>query len=293
MKLTALLKQDLTKTDPPPLTLLKKVQTRLEEFSETPYLDGLVLLSWASGLSKSRLLADPGLNLRPEQKATLENALLQVQNGIPLPYVLGEWDFYQLTFKVSPDVLIPRPETEGLVERALDWLKKNPGRRDCLEIGTGSGCIAIALANNLPDLRITASDISENALELARRNACFYEVEDQILFHKSDLLEGIEDNFDLVIANLPYIPTEKLLNLKVFQSEPRLALDGGPDGLSLITTSLEGVRALLKPRAVLLLELDEDHGQKACEIALNFFPRAEIQVEQDLSGLDRYLIIQT
>ncbi len=293
MKLTALLKQDLTKTDPPPLTLLKKVQTRLEEFSETPYLDGLVLLSWASGLSKSRLLADPGPNLRPEQKATLENALLQVQNGIPLPYVLGEWDFYQLTFKVSPDVLIPRPETEGLVERALGWLKKNPGRRGCLEIGTGSGCIAIALANNLSDLQITASDISGKALELARRNACFYEVEDQILFQKSDLLEGIEGNFDLVIANLPYIPTEKLLNLKVFQSEPRLALDGGPDGLSLITTLLEGVRAFLKPRAVLLLELDEDHGQKACEMALNFFPRAEIQVEQDLSGLDRYLIIQT
>lgn len=293
MKLTALLKQDLTKTDPPPLTLLKKVQTRLEEFSETPYLDGLVLLSWASGLSKSRLLGDPGPNLRPEQKATLENALLQVQNGIPLPYVLGEWEFFNLSLTIGPDALIPRPETEGLVERALVWLKNNPGRRSCLEIGTGSGCIAIALAKNLSGLQITASDISRQALEIARGNAQLHGVEDQIVFLESDLLEGIKGDFDLLVANLPYIPTDKLLNLKVFRFEPRLALDGGPDGLSLITNLLESAGKILKPRAVLLLELDEDHGQLARELALDYYPRAEVRIEQDLSGLDRYMIIQT
>jgi release factor glutamine methyltransferase len=293
MKPTVSPMQDLTRSDPSPKTLLGSIQAQMEEFSKSAYLDGLVLLSWVSGLSKSRILAEPSPELTQDQKDLLQQSLLQLKNGIPLPYVLGKWEFFRLPFMLTPDVLIPRPETEGLVERALTWLRENPGKRSCLEIGTGSGCIAVALVANQPDLHITASDISGPTLGIARGNARLNGVETQIRFLEADLLEDIKEKFDLLIANLPYIPTEKLFALKVFQTEPRQALDGGSDGLSVIGELLKGAPAVLKPGARIILELDEGCGQAASELAQKLYPLSDISLEKDLSGLDRYLLIQT
>jgi len=286
-------KQDLTTPDQPSISLLQKIQSQLSKLSDSPYLDALVLISHISNLTKSQLIANPKTILTAEQSVQLELALEKLRSGTPLPYVLGQWEFYQLPFNINPEVLIPRPETEGLVDRALEWLAKNPTRNNCLELGTGSGCIAVVLAKNNSNLKVTACDISPEALDTARQNSRLHSVDYQINFILSDLLDSIQGKYDLLIANLPYIPSQKLITLKVFHTEPHIALDGGPDGLSLIKKTLEGAPEILNPEALILLELGEDCGPQALCLANKAFPQAENRLEGDLSGLDRYLIIQT
>lgn len=269
--------------------MLKKIQDQLKSHSESPYLDSLVLLSHISGKSKSELIAHPSLDLTTSQMQTLNKAVEQLQGGIPLPYVLGEWEFFKLRFKVTPDVLIPRPETEGLVELALNWLQAHPQKRSCLEIGTGSGCITISLAKSISDLEIIATDISTAALQVAKENAERHNVLSQIQFLERDLLTGISKPIDLLIANLPYIPSGKLKTLPVYQTEPSLALDGGKDGLHYIKEVLKDSGRHLNPGGAIFLELDEDCGITALTLAKEIWPGITIRLLQDLSGQDRYL----
>jgi len=292
MKPNAWLKQDLKKTKDSSKTMLKKIQDQLYSHSESPYLDSLVLLGHISGKSKSELIAHPTPELSTAQNQRLSKAIEQLQEGIPLPYVLGEWEFFRLNFKVTPDVLIPRPETEGLVELVLDWLRANPGKRSCLELGTGSGCIAISLANSIPDLQIIATDISSPALQVAKENASKHQVQERIQFLERDLFTGLEMPIDVLVANLPYIPTDKLRSLAVFQSEPTLALDGGQDGLHYIKEVLKEAGRHLNPGGAIFLELDEDCGASALALAKEVWPGITIHLAQDLSGQDRYLRIQ-
>lgn len=291
MKPTASPKQALRKLNPD-LSLLKGIQSQLQPHTESPYLDALELLSRIMGVERSQILAHPDPSLSPEQQDQLELALEKLTSGTPLPYVLGEWEFMAHSFLVTPDVLIPRPETEGLVGMALAWLASHPERRACLEIGTGCGCIAVSLAKSLPDLQITASDISPKALQLARRNASRHGVRSQIRFLHRDLLTGIKGEFDLLVANLPYIPSAKLRSLPVFHSEPTLALDGGEDGLHYIKQVLGGAQGHLRSGGAVFLEIDEDTGGAALALAHDVWPGITIQLEEDLSGQDRYLTIQ-
>jgi release factor glutamine methyltransferase len=286
-------KQDLTKSDPSAKTLLKKIQNHIKDLSESPYLDALVLLSHITKLSKSQLIADPSLTLTKEQNLHLNTYLEELKAGTPLPYVLGEWEFFNHTFKLSPDVLIPRPETEGLVELAIEWLGKNPDKNTCLEIGTGSGCIAVSLAKSVQDLKVIATDISSKALKIARRNALKHDVKDRIIFQERDLLKGFNKKVDLIIANLPYIPTAKLETLAVYLSEPTIALDGGTDGLHYIKEVLKNAGKLLKSGGVILLELDEDCSSAALSLAKDVFSGITLKLHQDLAGQDRYLFVQT
>ncbi len=283
----------LTTPDPPSMSLLQKIQSHLIPISDSPYLDALVLISHVSNLTKSQIIANPKIILTADQSDQLELALEKLRTGTALPYVLGQREFYQLRFNINPEVLIPRPETEGLVDRALEWLAKNPTRNNCLELGTGSGCIAVVLAKNNSNLKVTACDISPKALDTARENSRLHCVDYQINFILSDLLDNIHGNYDLLIANLPYIPSQKLKKLNVFHTEPHIALDGGPDGLSLIKKTLQDAPEILRPGALILLELDEDCGPQALELANKAFPQAENRLEGDLAELDRYLIIQT
>ena len=272
--------------------MLKQIQEQLKSCSESPYLDSLVLLGHLSGKSKSALIAHPSPELSTAQKQRLSSAIEQLQNGVPLPYVIGEWEFFSLCFNVTPDVLIPRPETEGLVELALEWLRANPGKRSCLEIGTGSGCIAVSLAKSIPDLQIIATDISFPALQVAKDNANRHEVRSQIQFLEGDLFSGITMPIDLLIANLPYIPSDKLKSLAVFQSEPTLALDGGEDGLRFIKEVLKKAGNHINPGGAIFLELDEECGASALTLAKEVWPGITIHLTQDLAGQDRYLTIQ-
>ena len=191
MKPNVSLKQDLKPNKDSSGSLLKQIQDQLSTHSESPYLDSLVILGHISGNSKSELIAHPSPELTIKQTQDLTKIIEQLQKGIPLPYLLGEWEFYQLKFNITTDVLIPRPETEGLVDLALNWLESHPEQHICLEIGTGSGCIAISLAKTIPDLQIIATDISQAALEVARNNAASHGVLEQIQFLERDMLTGL------------------------------------------------------------------------------------------------------
>lgn len=273
-------------------TLLSDITTRISSISTSPALEASVLIGHVIKKPRTWVLAHPELNLTNQQNEQLNDSLTRLEHGESFPYVLGHWEFFGLDFKVTPDVLIPRPETELLVEKAITWLSNNPERRNIADIGTGSGAIAVSLAVNISDAKILATDISSKALQVATQNAEKHNVVNKIEFIECDLLPN---NFsvDLICANLPYIPTETLHKLPVFGREPTLALDGGQDGFKLISRLMRAAPQHLTPKALLLFEIEETLGRQAIDIAKQNFPNATIGLHKDLSGRDRLLEIQT
>ncbi len=285
---------------------INEIALHLKDQTETPVLDAQVLLAHISGQSRSRVLAHPEIELTPDQDEALDQALLLMNTGTPLPYILGRWEFFGLEMIVSQDVLIPRPETEMLVEKALDWLRHNPSCRRVIDVGTGSGCIAVALAVRMPDLEVIATDISAKAIKIARQNANKFNVADRIVFVCCNLFPskkgGVWSGFykkagrstsgaDLIVANLPYIPTPTLKKLSVYGREPDLALDGGMDGLDVIRKLIEQAPAFLEPGGLILLEIEASQGLSALSLAYDKYTNAVIHLHQDLSGRDRVLEI--
>lgn len=275
-----------------PTRLVDQIKERLSGVSESSALDAQVLLAHILGCPRSWVLSHPEISLSPEQSIDLENRLARLESGEPLPYVLQTWEFFGLDFSIGPQVLIPRPETELLVEQALAWLRENPGRRSAVDVGTGSGCIALTLAVNIPDLHILGSDISAGALEQAHKNLRRYDLQAQVEFILADLIPALKEPVDLICANLPYIPSIELTRLKVGGWEPQLALDGGPDGLSLIRRLLGQAPACLAAGGLLLMEIEAGQGQAVKSLARQSFSGAEIALLQDLAGRDRLIRIQ-
>lgn len=270
---------------------------RLEKTSIVSGLDSQVLLAHLLDKPRSWLLAHPEVPLSVNQVALLGALVARLEGGEPLPYILGAWEFFGLEFEVTPDVLIPRPETELLVERAIAWLKKKGSGGQVtrvMDAGTGSGCIAIALAVNIPELSITATDISPAALKVARGNAEKMNISGNITFLEADLFSNplIPDRFLLIVANLPYIPTKILHTLPVFGREPTLALDGGSDGLALIRRMLLESRNRLTPGGLVIMEFEASEGPLVHSLASEVFPNARIQILKDLAGHDRLLEVQ-
>jgi release factor glutamine methyltransferase len=270
---------------------LQEVISRLEKNSDTPALDARGLLEQVLGKPGSWVLAHPEASLTVGQEAALESLVVRLEHGDPFPYVLGRWEFFGLEFELTPDVLIPRPETEFLVELAIGWLQTHATFRYAADVGTGSGCIGISLAANVADLHVLASDISVEAVNVARRNAVKNGVEERMEFACCDLLPaGME--FDLIVANLPYIPTKTLQRLPVFGREPTLALDGGRDGLDLIKRLLDIAPSRLVPGGLLLMEIEASEGPLALSYACDVLAESEIHLHQDLAGFERILEIQ-
>ena len=277
------------------LTVRKALQTTNRAcmpVSETAWLDARTLISHLLGKPHAWVLAHPEQELTVDQARRLDETLERLSLGEPLPYILGHWEFFGLDFSITPDVLIPRPETELLVEEALAWLQANPGRRKALDAGTGSGCIAITLAKLVPDLSVVACDISERALQVARRNALQHTVSERVAFVQADLLSATSGQVDLICANLPYIPTSKLQELEVARHEPRLALDGGSDGVELIGRLVEQAGWLLAPGGLMLLEIEATAGGEALPLVARNFPGAKIELLPDLAGLDRLIRLE-
>ena len=264
---------------------------QLSPLSENPGLEAQVLLALAIGRPRAWVLSHPEYVLTPDQQAVLGSLLERLTNGVPLPYLTGEQEFYGLPFLVTPDVLIPRPETELLVDRAIAWLKAHPGRRRCADIGAGSGCIAVSLARHLTDARILAVDRSRQTLLVAAENARRNGAAGRIDFVQADLLDGLSGPFDLICANLPYIPSKTLSSLPVSRYEPHFALDGGADGLEfirrLITTSVHK----MAPGGLQLIEIEYRQGVEVTNLARQAFTAAKVNVIQDLAGLDRLVAI--
>ena len=213
----------------------------------------------------------------------------QVLRGVPLPYILGYWEFFGRTYQVTSDVLIPRPETEILVEIALELLqhKTNPLIAD---VGTGSGCIGISLAAELPTATVLGVDLSLPALHVARHNAKHLG-QSRVHFLQADLLSPFSAKFDLICANLPYIPSQTLANLTVSRWEPRLALDGGESGLDIIRKFLQQAQSRLAPTGVILIETESTLGLETLHGAQDVFPHAQHRLIHDLAGLDRIVEI--
>jgi len=271
--------------------------SRLEKTSDTPGLDAQVVLAHVLEKPRSWMAAHPEAPLTQSRSDALEALVARLEKGNPLPYVLGRWNFFGLEFEVTPDVLIPRPETEMLVERALAWLGERgaaKGERRVLDVGTGSGCIAIALTVNVADLRLTATDISPQALAVARRNAEKLRVSDRVTFLEADLIPdpSLPDPFSLILANLPYIPTKTLHNLPIYGREPTVALDGGADGLALIRKLLSQAPDLLAPGGLLMMEIEASEGPAVLSLAYDAFAEAEIHLFRDLGDRDRLIQIQ-
>ena len=278
-------------------SLFADVTTQLTPISDTPALDASVLIAHVIHRPRTWVMAHPELALTPEQQKELDDSLARLERGESFPYVLGHWEFFGQDFEITPDVLIPRPETELLVEKAIAWLQQSPARRTIADVGTGSGAIAVSIAVNVPGAHLLAADISHKALEVAQKNAVKFGVINQIDFVQYDLLpppnESLPSNlhFDLICANLPYIPTSTLYKLSIFGREPTVALDGGADGLDIIRRMLNIAPEWLAPNGMILLEIESTRGSQALKLAHDLFSEASIHLHQDLAGQDRLLEI--
>jgi release factor glutamine methyltransferase len=273
--------------------IIPNLKSRISYHSQSPLLDAQTLLAHITGRSRAWLLTHPEATITPEQHTVLTAALARLETGEPLPYILGHWEFYGLDFTITAETLIPRPETELLVEQALEWLQTHPYQRRAADVGTGSGCIAVSLAAQIPDLQVVASDISPATLEVARTNAQKHTAAERITFRHADLLPANLPPCHLICANLPYIPTQTLAQLDVLGKEPTLALDGGPDGLELIRRLLPQAARNLAPEGLLLLEIEATCGAVAQNLAREFFPEARIDLLPDWAGHDRLIRIET
>lgn len=250
------------------------------------------LLSFFTGKSHSWLVAHPEFPISFRKAQKLNHALERIKEGYPLAYIIGKQSFYDLDFYIDASVLIPRPETELMVETALNWLLQHPRQRNAAEIGIGSGCISISLAYHIKNLSITATDISWSALQIAKRNIAYHKLTNRICLIQSDLLSCDNFKFDLICANLPYVPRDELSFLEVSRYEPHIALDGGNDGLFFIRQLLENSINWLATNGVLLLEIESRQENSILSLASSIFPHRNIQVFCDLAKLPRLLMIE-
>ena len=273
---------------------------------DTPQLDAEVLLAYTLQEERSRLYLKPEARLDQAQLVTFSRLIARREKREPVAYIVGHKAFFALDFLVNRHVLVPRPETELLVETALELMNDQTGpraaeadgdmRRVIADVGTGSGCIAIALARHITSATVFASDISVQALKLARRNAGRLGVSSNIRFMVGDLLTPYGVALDLIVSNPPYVSQVELESPgtapEIGLYEPSLALDGGLNGLDIIRRVLSQAKKRLKSNGSLLVEIGSDQGQSIIELGRIHFPQASIEIKQDLAGLDRLLVVK-
>ncbi len=285
--------------------LLAEATSRLRESgSQSARLDAELLLGHTLGMARAGLMAHPGLAVPQAQTDAFHDAVDRREQGEPVAYLRGIKEFYGLAFAVDPRALIPRPETELVVELALQRLRERltgrprpPGSvpLQVWDVGTGSGAIAVSVAvecrrrGYAPDVRILATDVSPDALQVATENAVGHGVADIVDLSAADLLE-VEGRppADLLLANLPYVPTAVVSALPVAASfEPRLALDGGPDGLAIVRRLLLGLPGALADDGLALLEIGSDQPDAIAEKVQTELPGWQMELHHDLAGLPR------
>jgi release factor glutamine methyltransferase len=260
--------------------------------SDVPHArhDAYQLVGHIIGKDKTFLIAHPEFELTALQEAKLASLAERRAAREPLQYIMGWQEFYRLRFEVTPDVLIPRPETEILVERAIEFLSDRPSPRFC-EVGVGSGCISISVLHDVQASSALACDVSPKALDVARRNAERNGVVDRLELIKSDLFDSVSpEPFDAILSNPPYIPEADLATLEpeVRHHEPITALTSGPDGLNLISRLIDEAPSHLKNGGALLVELGFNQSDKIREILISSV-WADIDFLPDLQGIPRIL----
>lgn len=269
--------------------LTQGIETLSRARIERPRLDAEVLLAHVLQADRSRLYAYPEQPLSAAELARFQDLLNRRTRHEPVAYLTGEREFYGLPFWVTPQVLIPRPETELLVELALETIR--PGHR-VLDIGTGSGCIAVSVAVHAPQTTLIATDISAGALAIARRNAHRHNVDRQITFVQANLASGINAPIDLLISNPPYISAPEMEtlapNVKDFEPAPALT-DGTSAGLSLVEKILAYAATHIVSGGSLLVEIGASQGKQVISLAQRAAPSAKFEIKHDLAGRDRIL----
>ncbi len=268
---------------------------------EDAWLDAEVLLSHLLRVSRTDLYAQPEAPVPPSQAESFRAVVERRTRREPLAYIVGKREFYGLEFCVTPAVLVPRPETETLVEAALEWA----GRRFAdaaaaptlriADVGAGSGCIAIALAKQLPNASVYAVDVSPEALKVAGENCRRHRVEGRVQLLAGHLLQPLPERVDLIVANLPYVSEQDLATLQpeIRSYEPRVALSPGPDALALMRRLLCDAPGKLRPGGACLLEFSPPQRSALETIAREAFPTGLVRVVKDLAGLDRVLAVAT
>jgi len=288
----------------PPATFahaLRDAEARLRAagIDDDARLEAEVLLCHALGVSREQLFArlrEPIADRRDAFEALLRRRLARE----PTAYIVGHKEFYGLDLACTPDALIPRPETELLVDEAIGWLSaEKPGTRNkeqgrlVADVGAGSGAIAVAV--RAPKIRVVAVDLSRPALALAHHNAGAHGVAGRVTLLQGDLLSALRGPFDLIAANLPYVPTHLYERLppEIREHEPEAALHAGRLGTSLIEALLQQAPELLRPGGLLLAEHAWNQGRRLREAARAAFPDAAIETKRDLAGHERLLVVRT
>jgi release factor glutamine methyltransferase len=256
-------------------------------------LDAEVLARQVLGWDRARFLSDRNETATSAFLLRYEPLVARRERREPVSYILGNREFWGLPFEVCPDVLIPRHETEFIVEEALELVGKGSNPL-IVDVGTGSGCIAIALAREIPGARVIASDVSRHALDVARRNAGRYDVADRITFVETSFLEGIEEGVDLIVSNPPYVPSvsERGLTPEVRDYEPAVALFGGEDGLDGLRSVLEGAAAKLAPGGWLVMEFGCGQDDCVTNLVAGVTGLHLVKIRHDLQDIPRTLVCQ-
>ena len=253
-------------------------------------LNAEVLLMHTLGCDRAYLYAHPERELNEDELKRYDENLSERSRGVPSQYITGHQEFYGLDFIVTPAVLIPRPETEHLVEAVLDITNHIPVAPKIVDVGTGSGAIAIALANELPDAYLYATDISDEALEIARANASRLQVDKDIEFRRADLLEGLADEmFDIVVSNPPYVGESEhdKVQLEVRKFEPHIAVFGGHEGLDIYRRLIPQAERVLRPGGWLAMEIGYSQEQQILGMLEGW---SECRSIPDLQGIPRVVV---
>jgi release factor glutamine methyltransferase len=248
-------------------------------------------------LDRTQLYARLNEEISPAARTAFEALLARRLRREPTAYIIGRREFYGLELEVTPVAPIPRPETELLVDEALAQARRlQPACPEpaIVDVGTGCGAIALALAMHLPAARVTATDASQAALDLARRNADRLGLSGRVRFVQGDLLSPLNEPADIIVANLPYVSSGEWERLppEIRCFEPRAALDGGPDGLRLIPRLLRQTPAHVRSGGAIILEIGHDQGAAVAALARETFPSGATAVKEDLAGLDRMVVAQ-
>ena len=264
----------------------------------SPRMNAELLAMFTLGCDRAFLFAHPERELTIEEQARLEDSLSQRARGVPAQYITGHQEFWGMDFIVSPAVLIPRPETEHVIETVLQLANENNGGRapgipiHIIDVGTGSGCIALALAKEFPYAEIHATDISSSALEVAHANAARHQFESRVRFRQTDLLHGIDPgSFDFVVSNPPYVGESEAdeVQLEVRKFEPRNAVFAGPTGLEVIERLIPQALATLRPGGWLVIEIS---GSIVEGVKRLFGEWQQVQITNDLQGIPRVAFAQ-
>ena len=257
---------------------------------ESPKIKARLLLQYVLDLKREQIIIYDNKEVTVTQEKVYMQNIEKIIKGIPLQHITNSQEFMKMNFFVNSDVLIPRPDTETLVEEVikLGKEKRNPS---ILDLCTGSGAIAVSIAKYLPNAKVYASDISPKALEVAKINARNNEVQDKIEFINSDLFEKIEGKFDIIVSNPPYIRTEVIKTLdEEVQKEPMLALDGGKDGLDFYRKIVEEAYSHLKYDSYLCFEIGYDQKEEVTEIVENAKVYTDTYCKKDLYGNNRTIV---